>query len=284
MTGKNEGVVGSIVEKVGRWIEKYEEAVREERELEKQLRQIERLLKETENAAYVIDVTKLQQQKKENEEKLKAVKQKRLKLEWLAGVKIKRGEWNPEFLKEYEFIRDLGLLNKIRKEQTEHMCNNCSECTLIRVRTPKGDLSLEAVVKSKGIPYLPIYKLVEIRDRQREMEVKERFLGALSDEERKEIEKRIGEKMVLNRNILNCFLTEKRVPLSEKVVLKHWKYGCHRKLPRWLPIITNTETDIDGDPKAPDHFVEDITASLGEDGSYSHIYLSQKHGSEETEQ
>jgi hypothetical protein len=42
-------------------------------------------------------------------------------------------------------------------------------------------------------------------------------------------------------------------------------------------------TEIDSDPKAPDHFPEDITASLGEDGSYDHIYLSSKHGSEESE-
>jgi hypothetical protein len=283
MTGKNEGVVGSIVEKVGRWIEKYEEAVREERELEKQLRQIERLLKETENAAYVIDVTKLQQQKKENEEKLKAVKQKRLKLEWLAGVKIKRGEWNPEFLKEYEFIKDLCLLNEIRRIQVESICGNCNECSLIRVSTPEKNLPLDVAVKSRGLPYLPLYKLIEIRENKlKEMELRELYLGALSEDQKREVEKRIAEKLVLSKNILNSFLVEKRVPLDEKVVLKNRKYGCHRKLPRLLPLPI-AEIDSDSDPRAPDHFSEDITAEVGEDGSYTKVYISSKHGSEESE-
>ena len=281
-----ERVIGRI--DLRKWIELYERAIKKEKQLEKKLKRIRDFLEEAKKAKYVIDVHKQEIKRQELEAELKRVKEIRVKLEWLATIRIKNCCWNPEVLKEYEFIRDLDLLNKIRKEQTEYMCNNCSECTLIRVRTPKGDLSLEGVVKSRGIPYLPIYKLVEIREnrlKEMNMEVKEIHLGTLGSEERKEIEKRIGEKLALNRNILNCFLTEKRVPLNEEVVLKHRKYGCHRKLPRWLPIAVAASPEIDSDdPKAPDHFPGDIVAEISEDGSYySRVYLSSRHGSEESE-
>jgi hypothetical protein len=286
MTGRNDGVVGrSIVEsieRVGRWIEKYEEAVRKERELGEQLRKIDLLLEEAKKAKYLIDIEKMQQQKKEKEYELKTTREKRLKLEWLAVTKIKEGKWDPEAIMEYEFIKDLLLLNRIRKEQAKEICQSCEDCKLIRVRTDRGETPLEAVtVKSRGIPYLPIYKLVEIREsRLKEWEVKETPLGALTSEERKEIEKRIREKLALSKNVLNCFVVEKKVPLNEEVVLKHRKYGCHRKLPRWLPIVA---TSPDSNPRAPDHFPGDIVAEVGEDGSYTKVYISSKHGSEESE-
>jgi hypothetical protein len=285
MNGRNVGVVGSSI--VGKWIEKYEEAVRREGELKERLQKIDLLLEDAKKAKYLIDTAKLQQQRKSFEEELKTTREKRLKLEWLAVVKVKRGEWDPEILREYEFIRDLLLLNRIREEQVKEVCRNCNECSLIRVKTTsKEDLPLEAVVKSRGLPYISLYKLIEIRGRKlEEMEAKEIHLGALTDEEKKEIEKRIRDKLSLSRNILNSIILEKRVPLGEKIVISHRKYGCHRKLPKLLPM--NPEPpmnpEIDGDPKVPDHFVEDVIAEPGEDGSYSRIYISAKHGSEESE-
>jgi hypothetical protein len=282
--GVLEGVVGRI--ELRKWIELYERAIEREKQLEKELKRIRDFLEEAKKARYVIDVHKQEIKRQELEAELKRVKEIRVKLEWLATIRIKNGCWNPEVLKEYEFIRDLGLLNKIRKEQIEYMCSNCSECSLIRVKTPERDLPLEAVVKSRGLPYISLYKLIEIRGRKlEEMEAKEIHLGALTDEEKKEIEKRIRDKLSLSRNILNSIILEKRVPLGEKIVISHRKYGCHRKLPKLLPI--NPEPpmnpEIDSDPKAPDHFVEDVVAEPGEDGSYSRIYLSSKHGSEESE-
>jgi hypothetical protein len=279
-----ERVVGRI--DLRKWIELYERAIEKEKQLEKELKRIRDFLEEAKKAKYVIDVHKQEIKRQELEAELKRVKEIRVKLEWLATIRIKNCCWNPEVLKEYEFIRDLGLLNKIRKEQTEYMCNNCSECTLIRVKTPERDLPLEAVVKSRGLPYISLYKLIEIRGRKlEEMEAKEIHLGALTDEEKKEIEKRIRDKLSLSRNILNSIILEKRVPLGEKIVISHRKYGCHRKLPKLLPM--NPEPpmnpEIDGDPKVPDHFVEDVIAEPGEDGSYSRIYISAKHGSEESE-
>jgi hypothetical protein len=38
--------------------------------------------------------------------------------------------------------------------------------------------------------------------------------------------------------------------------------------------------NAENDPRVPDHFSEDIVAEIGEDGSYSKVYLSAKHGSE----
>jgi hypothetical protein len=283
MSGKENGVVGSIVGKIGKWIEAYEAVRREEEELKERLQRVNLFLEDAKG--YLIDTEKMQREKKTIEEELQKIREKRLKLEWLATSKIKKREWNPEVLREYEFIRDLLLLSRIREEQVKEVCRNCNECSLIRVKTTsKEDLPLEAVVgTTRGLPYLPLYSLMEIRDnRLKEIEVKETPLGALTSEERKEIEKRVREKLALSKSVLNCFLKERKVPLNEEVVLKHRKYGCHRKLPKWLPI-TIMNTEIDSDPKAPDHFPEDITASLGEDGSYDHIYLSSKHGSEESE-
>jgi hypothetical protein len=285
MPERSEGVLGEVVGRISidKWVELYDRAIQKEKQLEKELKRIRNFLEETKKAKYVIDVHKQEIKRQELEAELKRVKEIRVKLEWLATIRIKNCCWSPEILKEYEFIRDLGLLNKIRKEQAEYMCNNCNECSLIRVKTPEGDLPLGSVVKSRGIPYLPIYKLVEIREnrlKEMNMEVKETPLGALTREDREEIEKRIREKLALSKNVLNCIIMEKRVPLNEEVVLKHRKYGCHRKLPKWLP---NTEIDIDGDPKTPDHFPEDVVAEIGEDGSYNRVYLSARHGSEESE-
>jgi len=274
MTGENEGVVG-------RWSETYEKVIEREKELREELKRVEKLLEETKKAAYIVDTTKLQQKKKSFEEALKTTREKRLKLEWMAINHIKNGDWDPRALAEYEFVRDLLLLNKIREEQIREVCQNCNECSIIRVKTTSKDLPLEAVVgTTRGLPYLPLYSLIEIREnRLKEMEVKERFLGALTDVEKKEIEKRIRDKLALSRDVLNCIMVEKKVPLDEKIVLRHRKYGCHRKLPKWLPITTNTE--IDSDPKVPDHFVEDAIADIDDDGRFLNIRLAPKHGSEE---
>jgi hypothetical protein len=76
---------------------------------------------------------------------------------------------------------------------------------------------------------------------------------------------------------VNAFVEEERKVLSRKLL----KTGCTRKLPKILPI---KEKGIeDWNPKVPDHFSEDIVAEIGEDGSYSKVYLSAKHGSEESE-
>jgi hypothetical protein len=187
-------------------------------------------------------------------------------------------------LKEYEFVRDLLLLSKIREEQVKEVCRNCNECSLIRVKTSKEDIPLETVVgTTRGIPYLPLYSLMEIRENKlKEMELRELYLGALSEDQKREVEKRIREKLTLSKNILNSFLVEKRVLLDERIVTKHKKYGCHRKLPRLLPLPIES-SEIDNDPKAPDHFTEDVVAEPSEDGSFAKIYLSSKHGTEESE-
>jgi len=277
---RGSGVVGSVV---GKWIEKYEETVRKERELREQLRRIERLLKETENAAYVIDVTKLQQQKKENEDKLKTVQQRRLNLEWLAVSKIKKGEWDPQLLIEYSFVRDLLLLNRIREEQVKEICRECRECKLIRIRTDRGELPLEAVTKpekARSLPYMPYYSLKEIWQTKEQLQMNVKFLGPLTPEEKRELEKWVSERLALHRNLLNSFMEEdKRVIHSRKLLHK----GCTRKLPKILPIREKEIREEDGDPKAPDHFAEDVVAEISEDGSYSRVYLSSKHGSEESE-
>jgi hypothetical protein len=289
MPGKNDGVVGSsivesIVERVGRWIEKYEEAVREERTLREQLRRIERLLKETENAAYVIDVTKLQQQKKENEDKLKTVQQRRLNLEWLAVAKIKKGEWNPQLLIEYSFVRDLLFLDKVREEQTREICRNCKECQIIRVKTDRGELPLEVVTKpekARSLPYMPYYSLKEIWQTKEQLQMNVKSLGPLTPEEKMELEKWVSERLALHRNLLNSFIEEKRVVIPSRKLLHR---GCTRKLPKALPIVRKKEIgEEDGDPRAADHFPEDVVAEVNEDGSYSRVYLSSRHGSEESE-
>jgi hypothetical protein len=281
MTGRNDGGAGSVVGEIGKWADVYEKVLGREEKLKKELRKIESLLKEAEKTN-IIDTEKMRRQYQRRQEELRDIQERRLRLEWLAVSKIERGEWDPRALAEYEFVRDLLLLNKIREEQIREVCQNCNECSTIRVKTATSDIPLEVVVKSRGIPYIPLYSLVEIREYKQNMEVREVTLGALTEEEKKKIEQKISEKLACSKNVLNCFLTEKRVPLNEEIVLKHRKYGCHRKLPKWLPI-TIMNTEIDSDPKAPDHFPEDITASLGEDGSYDHIYLSPKHGSEEFE-
>jgi len=286
MAERNVGVVGSssIAGKIGKWIEKYEEAVREERALREQLRRIERLLKETENAAYVIDATKLQQQKKENEDKLKTVQQRRLNLEWLAVAKIKKGEWDPQWLIEYSFVRDLLLLNRIREEQSREICRSCQECRLIRVKTDRGELPLEVVTKPEkacSFPYVPYYRIREIWETKKQLRVNTKPLGPLTPDEKRELEKWISQRLTLYRNLLHSFIEEdKRVIHSRKLLYR----GCARKLPKILPIIREKEIrEEDGDPKAPDHFSEDITAEISEDGSYTRVYISSKHGSEESE-
>jgi hypothetical protein len=282
MSGKENGVVGSIgIGKVGKWIEAYEKAREEERKLREQLRRIERLLKESENAAYVIDVTKLQQQKKENEDKLKTVQQRRLNLEWLAVSKIKKGEWDPQLLIEYSFVRDLLLLNRIREEQTKEICRDCNECRLIRVKTTEGkEVPLEVAKPDKAcsLPYVPYYTLKEIWERKQELQMKVRPLGPLTPEERAEAERWVSQRLALYHNLIHGFIEERRRVLSRKLL----KTGCTRRLPKVLAI-REKEIGEDWDPKYPDHFVGDIIAEVGEDGGYTKVYISSKHGSEESE-
>jgi hypothetical protein len=278
--GENRVVGSSIAGKIGKWIEKYEEAVLCERALREQLRRIERLLKETENAAYVIDATKLQQQKKENEDKLKTVQQRRLNLEWLAVAKIKKGEWDPQWLIEYSFVRDLLLLDRIREEQSREICYNCKECRLIRVRTTDGkEVPLEVAKPDKAcsLPYIPLYTVKEIWEKKQELQMSIRPLGPLTPEERAEAERWVSQRLALFPNLLCGYIEEKRKILSRKILTK----GCTRKLPRLLPV---REKGIeDGDPKAADHFPPDITAEIDEDGSYTRVYISAKHGDSESE-
>jgi hypothetical protein len=283
MNGRNVGVVGSgIVGKIGKWIEKYEEAVRREGELEERLQKIDLLLEDAKKAKYLIDTAKLQQQRKSFEEELKTTREKRLKLEWLAVVKVKRGEWDPEILREYEFIRDLLLLNRIREEQNIEVCQNCNECRLIRVKTTDGkEVPLDAVTrpdKACSLPYLPYYSVKEIWETKKQLQMKVKPLGPLTPEEKEKVEKWISQRLVLYRNLVHGFIEERRRALSRKLL----KTGCTRKLPKILPIIREKGIrEEDGDPKAPDHFAKDVVAEISEDGSYSRVYLSSKHGSEE---
>jgi len=279
---RGSGVVGSSI--VGRWIEAYERALKKEKELKEQIRKIDLLLEEAKKARYLIDTEKMQQQKRNHEEELKTTREKRLKLEWLATSKIRKGEWDPESLREYEFIRDLLLLNKIREEQIREVCQNCNECRLIRVKTDRGELPLEVVTKpekARSLPYMPYYSVKEIWETKKQLQVNTKPLGPLTPDEKREVEKWISQRLTLYRNLLHSFIEEdKRVIHSRKLLYR----GCARKLPKILSIIREKEIrEEDGDPKAPDHFSEDITAEISEDGSYSRVYLSSKHGSEESE-
>jgi type I site-specific restriction-modification system R (restriction) subunit len=280
MNGGERGVVGGIV---GRWIEAYERALGREKELKEQLRKIDLLLEEVKKAKYLIDASKLQEQKREYEEKLKAVQQKRLKLEWLAVEKIKGDAWSPEILKEYSFVQDLLLLEKIREEQIREICQNCYECRLVRVRTTDGkEVPLETVTKPNkacSLPYIPHYSLKEIWETKKQLQMKVKPLGPLTPEEKEKVEKWISQRLVLYRNLVNAFVEEKRKILSRRLL----KTGCTRKLSRLLPIREKEIRGEDWNPKVPDHFSEDIVAEIGEDGSYSRIYISAKHGSEESE-
>jgi hypothetical protein len=282
MPGKNDGVVGSSI--VGRWIEAYERALGREKELKEQIRKIDLLLEEAKKARYLIDTEKMQQQKRDHEDELKAVQQKRLKLEWMAIDHIKNGDWDPEVLTEYSFVRDLLLLDRIREEQTREICRNCKECQIIRVKTDKGETPLEMVVKPEkacSFPYVPYYRIREIWETKKQLQVTTKPLGPLTPDEKREVEKWISQRLTLYRNLLHSFIEEdKRVIHSRKLLYR----GCARKLPKILPIIREKEIrEEDGDPKAPDHFSEDITAEISEDGSYTKVYISSKHGSEESE-
>jgi hypothetical protein len=282
MGERNDGVVvGSVVGKIGKWIEAYEAVRREEEELKKRLQKIGLLLEDAKKARYLIDTAKLQQQKRDHEEELKEVQKKRLALEWLAIAKIRGGEWNPEILMEYSFVQDLFLLNKIRQEQVREICQNCNECRLIRVKTTDGkEVPLEVAKPDKAcsLPYIPHYTVKEIWEKKQELQMSIKPLGPLTPEEKAAAEKWVSQRLALFNNLLHGYVEEKRKVLSRKVLTK----GCTRKLPRLLPIREGIREE-DGDPKAPDHFTEDVVAEPGEDGSFAKIYLSSKHGSEESE-
>jgi hypothetical protein len=280
MNGGERGVVGSSI--VGKWVEAYERTLGREKELKEELRKIDLLLEEAKKARYLIDTEKMRQQRQQKSEELKAVQQKRLKLEWMAINHIKNGDWDPEILREYEFINDLLLLNRIREEQTKEICQGCNECRVIRVKTSNGEIPLEAVTrpdKACSLPYLPYYSVKEIWETKKQLQMKVKHLGPLTPEERVEAERWVSQRLALYKNLLNGFLEERRRPLSEKVL----KTGCTRRLPKLLPTARSPDPEIDGDPKAPDHFTEDVVAEPGEDGSFAKIYLSSKHGSEESE-
>jgi hypothetical protein len=279
MNGRNVGVVGSVV---GKWVETYERTLWREKELKEELRKIDLLLEEAKKARYLIDTEKMRQQRQQKSEELKEVQQKRLKLEWLATSKIKKGEWNPEVLREYEFIRDLLLLNRIREEQVREICQSCKECRLIRVKTTDGkEVPLEVAKPDKAcsLPYLSHYSVKEIWEKKQELQMSIRPLGSLTPEERAEAERWVSQRLVLYRNLVNAFVEEERKVLSRKLL----KTGCTRKLPKILPIREKDIREEDWNPKVPDHFSEDVVAEIGEDGSYSKVYLSAKHGSEESE-
>jgi hypothetical protein len=285
MGERNVGVVGSsIIGKVRKWIEAYEKVKEEERELRERLRRIEVLLEDAKKAKYLIDTAKLQQQKRDHEEELKEVQKKRLALEWLAIAKIRGGEWNPEILMEYSFVQDLFLLNKIRQEQIREICQNCNECRLIRVKTTNGrEVPLEVAKpdKARSLPYMPYYSLKEIWQTKEQLQMNVKSLGPLTPEEKMELEKWVSERLALYRNLLNSFIEEKRVVIPSRKLLHR---GCTRKLPKALPIVRKKEIgEEDGDPRAADHFPEDVVAEVNEDGSYSRVYLSSRHGSEESE-
>jgi hypothetical protein len=283
MTGRNDGVVGSSsIVGIERWTEAYERALGREKELKEQLRKIDLPLEEAKKARYLIDTEKLQQQKRDHEDELKAVQQKRLKLEWMAIDHIKNGDWDPEILTEYSFVRDLLLLDRIREEQIREVCQNCNECRLIRVKTTDGkEVPLDAVTrpdKACSLPYLPYYSVKEIWETKKQLQMKVKPLGPLTPEEKEKVEKWISQRLVLYRNLVHGFIEERRRALSRKLL----KTGCTRKLPKILPIIREKGIrEEDGDPKAPDHFAKDVVAEISEDGSYSRVYLSSKHGSEE---
>ena len=280
MNGGERGVVGSSI--VGKWVEAYERTLGREKELKEELRKIDLLLEEAKKARYLIDTEKMRQQRQQKSEELKEVQQKRLKLEWLATSKIKKGEWNPEVLREYEFIRDLLLLNRIREEQVKEVCRNCNECRLIRVKTTDGkEVPLEVAKPDKAcsLPYLSHYSVKEIWEKKQELQMSIRPLGSLTPEERAEAERWVSQRLVLYRNLVNAFVEEERKVLSRKLL----KTGCTRKLPKILPIREKDIREEDWNPKVPDHFSEDVVAEIGEDGSYSKVYLSAKHGSEESE-
>jgi hypothetical protein len=163
MNGRNVGVVGSVVGKIGKWIEAYEAVRREEEELKERLQRVNLFLEDAKG--YLIDTEKMQREKKTIEEELQKIREKRLKLEWMAIDHIKNGDWDPEVFTEYSFIRDLLLLDRIREEQTREICRNCKECQMIRVKTDKGETPLEMVVKPEkacSFPYVPYYRIREI--------------------------------------------------------------------------------------------------------------------------
>jgi hypothetical protein len=283
---RGSGVVGSVVG-IERWTKAYERELEKERELKNKLRKIDLLLEDAKKAEYLIDTAKLQRQKRDYEEELKAVRQRRLKLEWLAVAKIKRGAWSPEILKEYSFVQDLLLLNRIREEQVREICQNCKECRIIRVKVTDGkevkEVPLDAVTrpdKACSLPYLPYYSVKEIWKKKQELQVNTETLGPLTPEEKEKVEKWTLQRLALYRDLLNSFIEEKRIIIPSRKLLYR---GCTRKLPKILPVREKEIREEDVDPKTPDHFPEDIVGEVNEDGTYSRVFVSAKHGSEESE-
>jgi hypothetical protein len=282
MTGRNDGGAGSVVGKIRRWAEVYEKVLGREEKLKKELRKIESLLKEAEKTN-IIDTEKMRRQYQRRQEELRDIQERRLRLEWLATVNIRKGNWNPEGLAEYGFVQDLLLLNRIREEQVKEVCRNCKECQIIRVKTTDGEVPLEVAKPEKAcsLPYIPYYSLKEIWQTKEQLQMNVKFLGPLTPEEKMELEKWVSERLALHRNLLNSIIEEKRVVIPSRKLLYR---RCTRKLPKALPTVREKGIEEEaGDPKAVDHFPQDITAEIDEDGSYTRVYISAKHGDSESE-
>ncbi len=262
------------------WFELYEKLEELEKRMLEDIKRLQRLMpsegeRKTEFGAAIYQ--QVMQKIAQKEEQLKRIQKNRLKLEWLAIAKIKSNQWPLNVFREYEFAKNLVELARIRRQQALEICRNCKECNeIIKVRKNNRVIPLSAVVgTTRGIPFEETCRLVMLFDVRGEY----RIVRKTVSRERLDY---YCKQFPSWKTLLHWYIESERIPLDESIVVDTLKHGCHRACMRF-PLIDPSSDNSDSDPRAPDHFPEDVAWEVSPEGEVTRVLHAPEHGSDEYE-
>jgi len=207
-------------------------------------------------------------------DRVRKLRQRKLELEWY----ILKERDNELFIyRTHPAFEDFRMLDKIRAFHVKEVCKGCHICEALDEKYVVYHLKGGSKVKKVKHRFTTACNLC--KGGETYIYKKEKVLyGIYLDENKSFILKPLKDPS--DPNVLGKVTKEllKYAPHMAKVHNKIVKYGCPREFAHFFRDFD--DDDEDWDPRAPDHFPEDIITWTGEDSEYKDLVVARKHGTE----